>query len=96
MGMAIFILYRSYGIEDTVLLERLASVLVTVNAGMALMVYMISGLIFWPFVPVMIVGSVLGAHLGLLTENRINRVPIKKIMIGIGAIVTLYFLNLLM
>jgi len=95
MGMIIFILYRSYGIKDTVLLERLAWLLVTVNTGVALIVYTISGLIFWPFVVALIAGSILGARLGALVETKVNRAVIKKIMVAIGAIVTLYFVSLL-
>ena len=94
MGMVIFLLYRSYGIRNTIVLDKLASILVSVNAGIALIVYACSGLIIWTFVPVLITGSVLGGCLGLLAGKRISNVIMKRVMIGIGAIVTLYFLNL--
>lgn len=94
LGMIIFILYRSYGIEDNAILERLASILVTVNAAIALIVFMCSGLIYWPFAPVVITGSIFGTQLGILVGNKIDKAKLKKVMIGIGAIVTLYFLNL--
>lgn len=93
-GMVFFMLYRSYGITDTMLLERIASILVSVNAGIALIVFICSGLISWPFVPVLVAGSVLGGYVGILARKRINTTIIKGIMITIGAIVTLYFLNL--
>ena len=95
MGMILFILFRSYGIGDNFLSERLAWVLVSINAGIAIIVFMCSGLIFWPYIPVMIAGSIFGARLGTLVGNKINGAAMKKIMIGIGAIVTLYFLNLI-
>jgi uncharacterized protein len=94
MGMIIFLLYRFYGINDDKTLEKLATVLVAANNGIALIIFICSGLIFWPFVLVMVIGSVSGAYCGILLMKKINTSIIKKIMIGIGAIVTLYFLNL--
>ena len=96
MGMIVFILYRSYGIQEGILLDRVASVLVAANTGSALVVYAYSGLIAWPFVLALMAGSLTGAYLGLHSGNKINRATVKKIMIGIGAIVTFYFVNLVM
>ncbi|MFT3796159.1 sulfite exporter TauE/SafE family protein [Flavobacterium sp.] len=95
MGMVIFILYRLYGIKNNDTLEALAKVLVSINNGIALIIFIYSGLIFWPFALVMIVGSILGGYLGMTYVKKINTKAIKKVMVVVGAVVSLYFLNLI-
>ncbi|KQT35798.1 hypothetical protein ASG22_01905 [Chryseobacterium sp. Leaf405] len=95
MGMIIFILYRFYGIKNNDTLEKLATVLVAANNGIALIIYTCAGLIFWPFVLVMVIGSVVGSYCGILLIKKVNTALVKKIMIGIGAVITLYFLNVI-
>ncbi|QOG01090.1 sulfite exporter TauE/SafE family protein [Flavobacterium sp. MDT1-60] len=92
MGMIIFILYSFYGIKSNDTLERLALFLVGANNGIAILIFICSGLIFWPFALVMITGSVLGGHLGNACKEKINMARVKKNAIVIGATVTLYFL----
>lgn len=92
MGMIIFILYRFYGIKNNDTLERLALVLVGANNAIAILIFICSGLIFWPFALVMIAGSILGGYLGNGLKEKINIIAIKKNAVVIGATVTLYFL----
>jgi uncharacterized membrane protein YfcA len=94
MGMIIFIMFRFYGIKNDSVLEKLATVLVAANNGIALLIFIGSGLIFWTFALVMIAGSIIGGYLGIISGKKINTAAVKKVMIGIAAIITLYFLNL--
>lgn len=92
MGMIIFILYSFYGIKNNDTLERLALFLVGANNGIAVLIFTCSGLIFWPFALVMIMGAILGGYLGNTFKEKINITRVKKNAIVIGATVTLYFL----
>lgn len=92
MGMIIFILYSFYGIKNSDTLDRMALVLVGANNGIAILIYIFSGLIFWPFALVMIAGSVLGGFLGNACKEKVNILIIKRNAVIIGATVTLYFL----
>lgn len=92
MGMIIFILYSFYGIKSNDTLERLALFLVGANNGIAILIFIFSGLIFWPFALVMITGSILGGYLGNACKEKINIARVKKNAIVVGATVTLYFL----
>jgi uncharacterized membrane protein YfcA len=92
MGMIIFILYSFYGIKNNDTLERLALILVGVNHGIAILIFIFSGLIFWPFALVMIAGSILGGRLGVAFKEKMNIEMVKKNAIVLGATVTLYFL----
>ncbi|MEN2398703.1 sulfite exporter TauE/SafE family protein [Flavobacterium sp. MC2016-06] len=92
MGMIIFLLYRFYGIKNNDTLERLTLILVGTNNGIAILIFICSGLIFWPFALVMMAGSVLGGYLGNACKEKINITRVKKNAIVIGATVTLYFL----
>ena len=92
MGMIIFILYSFYGIKSNDTLERLALFLVGASNGIAILVFICSGLIFWPFALVMITGAILGGYLGNACKEKIDIERVKKNAIVIGATVTLYFL----
>ena len=92
MGMIIFILYSFYGIKSNDTLERLALFLVGASNGIAILIFICSGLIFWPFALVMITGAILGGYLGNACKEKINISRVKKNAIVIGATVTLYFL----
>ncbi|WP_289660067.1 sulfite exporter TauE/SafE family protein [Flavobacterium panacagri] len=92
MGMIIFLLYRFYGIKNNDTLERLALVLVGANNGIAILIFVLSGLIFWPFALVMIAGSILGGFIGNACKGKVNILLIKRNAVIIGATVTLYFL----
>ncbi|MBF4485077.1 sulfite exporter TauE/SafE family protein [Flavobacterium sp. CSZ] len=92
MGMIIFILYSFYGIKRNDTLERLAFFLVGASNGIAIIIFICSGLIFWPFALVMISGAILGGYLGNACKEKINIARVKKNAIVIGATVTLYFL----
>ena len=91
-GMIIFILYSFYGIKSNDTLERLALFLVGASNGIAILIFICSGLIFWPFALVMITGAILGGYLGNACKEKINISRVKKNAIVIGATVTLYFL----
>lgn len=92
MGMIIFLLYSFYGIKNNDALDRLALVLVGANNGIAILIFIYSGLIFWPFALVMMAGSILGGFLGNALKEKVNIGMIKKNAVVIGATVTLYFL----
>lgn len=94
LGMLIFALYSFYGVKNKTNLEALIILILLVNNGIAILVYVWSGLIYWPYATIMIVGCIIGGNLGKKFEPKINLTVVKKILSVIGAIVTLYFLNL--
>lgn len=95
MGMILFILFRFYGIKNNETLERISLILIAVNNGAAILIYIWSGLIFWPFALIMIAGSILGGYLGKAWEEKINMLLLKRNAIVYGATVTLYFLDII-
>ncbi|MBE8724385.1 sulfite exporter TauE/SafE family protein [Flavobacterium hungaricum] len=95
MGMLLFLLLRFYGIKNNETLERLSLVLIAVNNGIAILIFIESGLIFWPFALVMMAGSIAGGFLGNAWKERMNTVLIKRNAIVYGATVTLYFLDII-
>lgn len=92
MGMIIFVLFRFYGIRNDRTLERLALFLVSANNGTAILIFIFSGLILWPFAIVMTAGSILGGFLGNAVKEKVNIIKLKKNAVVAGAAVTLYFL----
>jgi uncharacterized membrane protein YfcA len=95
MGMILFILFRFYGIKNNETLEKVSLILIAVNNGIAILIFIWSGLIFWPFALVMISGSILGGFLGKAWNEKINTLLLKRNAIVYGATVTLYFLDII-
>lgn len=95
VGMMFIALLRYYGLKDDRQLNGLKDMMVAVNNGIAVLIFIYSGLIHWPFAIVLITGSVIGGYYGVKLSNKVNMKVIKRLMIVIGALITLYFLNVL-
>ena len=94
MGMLIFVLCSYFGVKNDDTLKGLKLVLLCFNNGAALLIYICSGLVFWPFALIMITGVIVGGYVGVRIDTKINKALLKKIMVVVGAVVTIYFLNL--
>ncbi|MBC7846927.1 MAG: sulfite exporter TauE/SafE family protein [Flavobacterium sp.] len=95
MGMLICMLLTIYGIKNNDTINGMKILLISLNNGIAIFIFLWSGLIYWPFVIIMIMGSAIGGYFTIAFSKRVNIVIVKRIMIVIGAIVTLYFLNII-
>lgn len=95
MGMMFIALFSYYGMTDTAAINQLKNRVISVNNGIAIVVFIWSGLLYWPFAIIMILGAIIGGYYGAAIGKKMNIVIIKKIVIVIGSVVTLYFLNLL-
>lgn len=95
VGMMFIALLRYYGLKNDNQLNALKDFMVAFNNGIAVLIFIYSGLIYWPFAVALIAGSVIGGYYGVKLSGRINMKALKRVMIVIGALVTLYFLNIL-
>lgn len=93
--MMFIALLRYYGLKDDRQLNGLKDLMVAGNNGIAVLIFIYSGLIHWSFAIVLITGSVIGGYYGVKLANKVNMQVIKRVMIVIGALITLYFLNVL-
>lgn len=95
VGMMFVALLRFYGLKDEREINAIKDYMIAVNNGVAILVFVISGLIHWSFVVALVSGSVIGGYYGAKISKRIDVVIIKRVMVVIGALVTLYFLKII-
>lgn len=95
VGMMFIALLRYYGLKDDKQAGALKDLMVVVNNAIALLIYICCGLVHWPFAIALISGSTIGGYYGVGVSRKINMIVVKRIMIVVGALVTLYFLEIL-
>ena len=95
VGMMFIALLRYYGMKNDRQLNGFKDLMVALNNGIAVLIFIYSGLIEWQFALVLIAGSLIGGYYGVKISHKINMKVVKGVMIVIGGIVTLYFLNIL-
>lgn len=95
VGMMFTALLRYYGLNNDRQINGLKDMMVAVNNGIAVLIFICSGLIQWQFALVLITGSVIGGFCGAKISNNISMKVMKKVMIVTAALVTLYFLNII-
>ncbi|MHC0443437.1 sulfite exporter TauE/SafE family protein [Flavobacterium sp. 3-210] len=95
VGMMFIALIRYYGLKHDKEVSALKDLMVLVNNGIALFIYMYCGLIHWPFAIALISGSTIGGYYGAALSQRVNMIVVKRVMIIVGALVTLHILGIL-
>lgn len=95
VGMMFIALLRYYGLKDDKQVSALKDLMVVVNNGIALFIYIGCGLVYWPFALALISGSAIGGYFGVAVSQSVNMILVKRVMIFVGALVTLYFLEIL-
>lgn len=95
VGMMFTVLFGFYGFKEDKLINAIKDFMIAINNGIAVLIFIFSGLIHWPFAVALILGSAIGGYYGVKISSKINMIAVKRIMIIIGALVTLYFLNII-
>lgn len=91
MGMMVLTIFTFYGMKNLNEMNGLKVLMVAVNNGVAAFTLLFSGFINWHFTIIMVVGAVIGGYYGAALTRKINQEVLKKIIIIIGAFITLYF-----
>lgn len=91
LGMMVLTVFTFYGMKNLNEMNGLKVLMVAVNNGVAAFTLLFSGFIDWHFTVIMIAGALIGGYYGASMTRRINQDVLKKIIIIIGAVITLYF-----
>jgi hypothetical protein len=79
------------GLEDIHVMNGLKSVLATCINGVAVITFILAGIIYWPEAIVMIVGATIGGYGGAYLSHKIDKKWIRLFVIIVGFATTLYF-----
>jgi uncharacterized membrane protein YfcA len=59
--------------------------------GIAVLAFVIAGAVVWPQALLMLVAAIVGGYVGAATARRLPPVLVRRVVIAIGCIMTLYF-----
>lgn len=94
-GIILKLFFNFYGIREGSEIEKLKIFIINLNGISGMLIFVWSGIINWPYLLVTLAGAVLGARISRLLPKKRLPWKFKFVMVLFGALVTLYFLNLL-
>jgi uncharacterized membrane protein YfcA len=74
------------GMTDIMEMNAMTSLVSLVINGVAGILFAVSGLVAWPYVAVMVVGSLVGGYGAVGVARRIGKPAIRKLVIGVGLV----------
>ena len=91
IGILMLALLTLLGYVDIHLMNGLKTVLASAINGIAVVVFVVTGMVEWPQAIVMIAGSILGGYYGAVIAQRISPQIIRYVVIAVGMGMTTYF-----
>lgn len=90
-GILILAMLALLGMEHIHAMNALKALLTTVSNGVALLLFIFSRAVYWPETILMIVGSTIGGYFGAHYAQKTKPEYVRRIVIAIGLILTVYF-----
>ncbi len=91
IGILMLALLTLLGYEKIHTMTALKVVLATTINGVAVIVFVGSGMVDWPQALVMIIGSIIGGYGGAIIAQRMSAEIVRRVVIVIGVTMTAYF-----
>lgn len=91
IGILMLALLTLLGYEKIHVMNGLKTVLATVINGIAMVTFVLGGVIDWPHAFVMILGSILGGYYGAVLAQRVSGEIIRYIVMAVALSMTTYF-----
>lgn len=91
MGFVILAMLTVFGMADIHEMNAFKIVLSSATNGIAVVIFIAKGAVYWPQALVMICGAALGGYFGAHYSLRLPRVWVRWFVIAVGAGMTAYF-----
>jgi uncharacterized protein len=91
VGILLLALFGLMGMEDIHAMNALKSVLSTCINGIAMVTFILSGAVLWPYAILMSVGTILGGYWGVYYVRKMDPKLVRWFVIAVGVSMTLYF-----
>ncbi|MEP6984815.1 MAG: TSUP family transporter, partial [Chloroflexota bacterium] len=79
------------GMDNIHRMNGLKTVMASVINGAAVVVFVLSGAIYWPQALVMVGGAIIGGYAGATYAKRLNPVRVRQFVILVGSVMTVIF-----
>ena len=91
VGVVNLAMLAALGMTDIHAMNALKSVLGSAINGVAVVIFIIKGAVFWPQAGVMIAGALIGGYFGARYSLRLPQSWIRGFVVGVGVFMTVYF-----
>ncbi len=91
MGFVLLAMLAAMGMSDIHSMNAMKSVLSSATNGIAVIIFIVKGAVYWPQAAVMIVGAVVGGYYGAHYAQRLPPIWVRRFVIAVGSAMTLYF-----
>ena len=91
IGLLMLAALTLFGMRDLHAMNGLRILLATLMNAAAVATFVVSGAVSWTETLAMGGAAIVGGYAGALAAKRVNPVILKRLIIGIGAVLTLYF-----
>jgi uncharacterized membrane protein YfcA len=91
VGILVLSLLALLGMENIHAMNAVKSLLVSVVNGVAMVTFVLAGIIVWPQAILMLVGSLIGGYAGAYYAQKTNPQHIRHLVVAIGFAMSAYF-----
>jgi hypothetical protein len=91
VGILLLALFGLMGMEDIHEMNALKTVLSTCINGIAMVTFIVSGAVLWPYAILMSVGTLLGGYWGVYYVRKVDPKLVRWFVIAVGLGMALYF-----
>jgi uncharacterized protein len=92
-GIMILALLSLLGVTNIHAMNGIKTLLVTVGNAVALITFIVAGIIVWPQALLMLVGASLGGYGGAYFAQKMNPLHIRRVVVIVGLAMSLYFFH---
>lgn len=91
IGILMLAMYSVIGMDNIHAMNGLKALMASCINGVAVITFIVAGAIYWPEALVMIVGAIIGGYGGASVARRLDPRLIRRFVIAVGFIMTIYF-----
>lgn len=91
MGIMMLALYSLFALDTLTRMNALKTWLSVLISGVAVLTFIVAGLVDWPAALVMLAGTVLGGVTGARLARRLPALWLKRIVVALGSVLTAAF-----
>ncbi len=91
IGIMMLAAFGLLGMDNIHRMNGLKTVMATIINGVAVVLFVINGVIYWPQAVVMIVGAIIGGYAGATFAQRLNPARVRQFVIVVGCVMTCIF-----
>ena len=91
MGIMMLAAYSAMGMGDLHLMNGVKSVMGMLLNAVAIVAFIVKGVVAWPYALVMLAGSLVGGYAAARLARRMPTKALRPVVIAIGAVLSIYF-----